>query len=78
MEKVIFRKWSNGDVIALFPDYEHGSRDLVMSYQNIGQHSEASYSGVVEQTKLASEEEYRDLLEELKGIGYELVVVKRR
>lgn len=86
MEKeiVVFRKYKEGDIIALFPEYYNGynnrlyNRDLVMSYMHIGQHSEASYSGVVATTVPAIQAEYNDLLQELISIGYELEVRKRR
>ena len=61
--KVIFRKKDN-DVIAFLPEIEvnHGN---IMSYMHIGQHGEASYEFYTE-TKKATEEEYKSLLEELK------------
>lgn len=78
--RVVFRKWRNGDVIALWPDSLHrGGYGFVMSYEHIGQHGGADYHGVVAATKPATPEEYADLLAELSGpVGYEgLHVVKR-
>lgn len=75
--KVIFRKCRNGDVIAFFPEstVRHGN---IMSYQHIGQHGEATYDFYLE-TKKATEEEYRELLNELADIYNDCqLVVKQR
>lgn len=73
---VVFRKWNNGDVIALFPhighDYHH-----CMSYEHVGQHGGADYSGVVMRTRPASPEEYAALAAELRRIGYRLSIKSR-
>lgn len=61
--KVIFRKKGN-DVIAFLPEIEVNYGNI-MSYMHIGQHGEASYEFYTE-TKKATEEEYKPLLEELK------------
>lgn len=79
MTKVVFRKWENGDIIALFPD-EPWDRSgyMTISYMHIGQHGAADYAGVIASTRPAREDEYRDLLAELEQIGYEnLNIVKR-
>lgn len=70
MTKVIFRKFKCGEVIALFPQ-EPATSDgwLCVSYMHQGQHSAAS-PRIVDNTKAATEEEYRKLLYELQGIGY--------
>jgi len=68
-DRVVFRRWKEGDVIALFPDQPEG-RGLVNSYQHVGQHGAADYRGVVRDTKPAKPVEYRALLRELKSIGY--------
>lgn len=81
---VVFRKWKKGDIIALLPEYSNGYnnrpyfRDTVMSYEHVGQHGEASYSGVISRTKLATPDEYADLLKELGQIGYENIRVYKR
>ncbi len=75
--KVIFRKDRKGNVIAFFPEIKaiYGN---IMSYIHIGQHSEASYEFYTE-TKKATEEEYRPLFNELKGIYDDcILVVKQR
>lgn len=73
---VIFRKYRNGEIIALFP-YEMEGQFCCMSYMHIGQHSGAIYSHCVKQTKPATSEEYRPLMSELISIGYELRVIAK-
>jgi len=71
--KVIFRKFSDGEVIAIFPNelYDWINKDLVMSYMHIGQHGAASKS-LAEEKEIALPEEYANLQEELESIGYVL------
>ena len=79
--KVIFRKWANGDIIALFIDQLYNdprNLDSIMSYEHIGQHGEASFIAVLVQTDLAKPEEYAELQSELQSLGYNLQVCKRR
>lgn len=76
---VIFRKWKNGNIIALFPTIPSDYAGLYcMSYEHIGQHSGAYYFGVLSHTKLAMPEEYADLLNELVTIGYNDFKVYKR
>lgn len=79
MTKVVFRKWKDGDIIALFPDEPWSRSDYsTTSYMHVGQHGAADYVGVIADTRPAREKEYHDLLAELKTIGYtDLRVVKR-
>lgn len=70
--RVVFRKFKEGDVIALFPDtqYKNYAGEWAMdSYQRVGQHGEA-VGDIVSVTKLATKEEYAPLLAELEAIGY--------
>jgi len=70
--KVIFRKFKDGQVIALFP-YVESSRGYCSSYMHVGQHSDADYIHVVKMTKLATADEYADLKNELENsVGYNL------
>lgn len=72
--KVIFRKFNNGEIIAIFPEtLQNGECD---SYMHIGQHG-ACTSGIPSFTKLAKPSEYRDLKKELESIGYKLKIVKK-
>ena len=73
--KVIFRVFKNGEVIALFPEIKE-QRGCIMSYMHIGQHGSAD-TGIVYDTRLAKEPEYRELHRELTAIGYSLKVCKK-
>lgn len=80
MTPVIFRKFDDGDIIALFPTLPSDS-DFVevtcLSYMHIGQHCAASLE-IISGTKPAKPNEYKDLLTELQSIGYsDLKVYKR-
>jgi len=77
---VVFRRWRAFDqtVIALFP--EDVDRGFCSSFEHVGQHGDASYSGVIRQTTPATPEEYANLKRELESAPYNYVlrVVKRR
>ena len=77
---VIFRRFHNGDIVALFP-YEiwgnHGNGIFtIASYEHMGQHGAASVS-LVNTTKLAKPSEYLELSRELERIGYNLDIKSR-
>lgn len=73
--KVIFRKFSDGQVIALFPELPGTNKPQTMTnYMHIGQHGSGEY---LADLKLATPEEYQPLFKELTAIGYKLKVVKR-
>lgn len=75
--KVIFRFWNESkDVIAIFPEYHDGVYGIAC-YEHVGQHSYCDYFGVRDNSRLATEDEYKDLYEELESIGYNLKVMKR-
>lgn len=67
---VIFRKYRDGEIIALFPDTKADMRGNCMSYQHIGQHGAADYNWVVSNTQLATLREYKKLYQELLRQGY--------
>lgn len=74
--KVIFRKFKEGDVVALLPECP-ATYGRVVCYQHIGQHGEAD-SSISMFTKPASDAEYAPLLRELQGIyDGQLRVTKR-
>ena len=79
---VIFRKWpkrEGGDVIALFPTLVGDMSPYTCnSYEHVGQHGSADPQEVVWATKPAKPAEYADLLEELKSIGYDDLVVYQK
>jgi hypothetical protein len=78
---VVFRVWKkpNHGVLALFPheDYDRLGH-LCMSYEHVGQHGGADYSGCVAMTRPATTAEYQPLKRELEGFGYNLIVKRRR
>lgn len=79
----IFRAYSDGSIIALFPElnYENGEaseRGLCMSYVHVGQHGEADYAGVIANTEPADDWQIEDLAEELRSIGYDLDIRKKK
>ena len=75
--KVIFRKDKEGNIIAFFPEIEVNYGNI-MSYMHIGQHGEADYF-CYKETKKADESEYNSLLNELKSIYDDcILVVKQR
>jgi len=74
--KVVFRKFKDGEIIALFP-YEFWQDFFVSSYMHVGQHSGAEYTGIIRTTKPANEQEYKPLFDELVNIGYDLQIIKR-
>ncbi len=75
---VIFRKWKNGDIIALFPNiFVDTQKTRCQSYEHVGQHAGANYDGILKYSTLASESEYGPLKKELERIGYVLSVKKR-
>ena len=78
--QVVFWKFDNGEVIALFPQIKFGCpRYEIMSYMHIGQHGEVDHHAVIQQTKLATENEYQSLLNEIKSIyhEYDIKVMKK-
>ena len=75
--KVIFRRFPDGEVIALFPEIIGGTSPYTcMSYMHIGQHGSASAEPIGQP---ASKEEYKHLLGELREIvGYTDIEVCHR
>jgi len=76
--QVIFRKYEDSQIIALFPYEIADNKGRCNSYMHIGQHSGADYLGVINTTKLATKKEYKDLKKELQNIGYNIQVMKKR
>jgi hypothetical protein len=82
--EVIFRKMKNnqygkGGIIALFPYQVENNKGHVLSYEHQGQHSSANYNHIVQNSRLATPEEYQNLKRELTNdVGYKLLVVKKR
>ena len=79
MTRAVFRKYPDGQIIALFPDIPWSEDGSVTSYMHVGQNGAAYYKQVIDSTTPASEEDYSALLEELETIGYDnLRIVKRK
>ena len=75
---VVFRKFKDGEIIALFPDIPETYPGDCQSYLHVGQHGAANYAYLVRYiTTPATPEEYADLQEELTSIGYNLDIKKR-
>lgn len=70
---VAFRKFEDGEVIAIFPDIKEGDNE-VLSYMHIGQHSACSV-GLMDELDKANENEYFSLKKELENIGYSINVI---
>jgi len=79
--KTIFRKFkNNGDIIALFPESPSDIYGRYCdSYIHIGQHGSANYQMLLNDTVLATPEEYAELKRELEThYDYEIEVYRRR
>lgn len=79
--KVAFRKFENGEVVAIFTDTVEAQRKLgdkmyvpCESYMHIGQHAPCD-PRLLDELEKCSEEEYAPLLLELECLGYEVEVV---
>lgn len=68
---VVFRKFKDGEIIALFPKLRADvAGKFCLSYLHQGQHGGADYQGVIDDTTKANPSEYYDLARELESIGY--------
>jgi hypothetical protein len=78
VEFVIFRKFPDGDIIALFPciPAEGLNPWTCQSYMHVGQHGAAD-PRIVHDTRPARKHEYAALKTELERIGYHLIVRRR-
>lgn len=74
---VVFRKYPEGDIIALFPT-EINRNYSVTCYQHVGQHGSADYEGVIAATSPATESDHAELLKELQSIGYTDIKIYKR
>ena len=74
---VAFRKFEDGEVIAIFPNIYPVAKDSkaeVMSYMHMGQHG-MCMECLVNELEKASKEEYTPLKKELEMIGYLVNVI---
>ena len=77
---VIFRKFKEGSIIALFPMIEGNRHNYTIdSYMRVGQHSMADYNELLKITKPAAINEYASLKEELENqpYCYDFIVQKK-
>ena len=73
--KVIFRKFEDGEVIAIFPE-DIGNNDYIntcSSYMRVGQHGACNIS-LIDELERAKSSEYGDIFDELESIGYKLFI----
>jgi len=79
---VIFRvdtsKDWKGTIFALFPHDVADNKGNVTSYQHVGQHSTADYNHCIKTSRIATENEYKDLKKELECLGYNLNIIKKQ
>lgn len=68
--QVIFRKFPEGDTIALFPNEVADPHNNIMSYQRIGQHGAACPSLALD-LEVPTKAEALKLFKELVGQGYD-------
>lgn len=72
--KVSFRKFPDGEIIAVFPEEQWGS-NTVASYMHEGQHGGCDPK-LLEELPVASEQERKELFQELTvTIGYTLALI---
>lgn len=76
--EVIFRRESDGQILAVFPYDISTHEGEITVYAHLGQHSQADYNYCVMNCKPAKESEYTPLFQELESIGYNLKTIKRR
>ena len=76
--KVVFRKFDNGEIIAMFPQFGSKRNWTIQSYMHIGQHGDCDPM-ITNITTLATESEYESLLKEIQGIyhDYDIRVMKK-
>ena len=78
MTPVVFRKYPDGEIIALFPTIPADSYGrYCQSYLHVGQHGGADYQGVIGDTTPARPAEYASLKKEIEGLGYKLRVIRK-
>ena len=75
--KVVFRKFKDGDIIALFPEQSYRHNYTTGSYMHIGQHGDCDYHNIISMTRPATPEEYKDLYQELEILGYNMLTRQR-
>ena len=79
-DPVVLRVWrNNNDIFALFPVLPADNEGYHCTiYQHIGQHEAADYGLCIRMSRPARPKEARELLAELRSIGYRSRVYRRR
>ena len=75
--EMLFRRFGDGQVIALMPYVIEDNRFCCQSYMHVGQHGPARYEHMMQCTRPAKEDEYADLKLELESIGYNVLPIAR-
>lgn len=75
--EMLFRKYRNGDIIALMPYVIEGPSRFCQSYMHVGKHGPARYEHIMQCTRPAKEQEYAELKLELESIGYNVLPIAR-
>lgn len=75
MDKVIYKTTPDGEPIAFILDCPCLGANI-MSYMHVGQHGEASYA-FYKECRNATIEDYQELHDELKSIGYKPVALQK-
>lgn len=73
---IFYKEPETFDIMAFFPNenyFEHESQTKTC-YSHIGQHS-ACHTDYLKECKIAKENEYKDLKNELVGLGYNLNIL---
>lgn len=73
----IFRRYPDGEIVALFPTIPADPDGHCSSYVHVGQHGAADPGHVIARTRPARPDEYANLLDELTGLGYDVHPVRR-
>ncbi len=76
---VVFRVWKDesNTVFALFPE-DKASDYYCSSYEHIGQHGGADYTGCIQRSRPATPQEYAALKRELESSPYHYRLAVRR
>jgi len=72
---VSFRIEQVKDVIAVIHLPFNDDPNLLTCYSHVGQHSSCHKDYITQNTRPATPEEYKDLLEELQNIGYLVTII---
>ena len=78
LDKVIFRKFADGEIIALFPEIPGTNNfSTCLDYVHNGQHGSCNIRQVLDMTFKPSDIECKALASELAAIGYNLDIKQR-